>query len=324
MAMNKQSYPSIEQVENWLTHYHNAEIRELASLSGGFWSSAFSYRIGTQDYVFRLSDMAEGFAIDKAAMRFTNPKLPIPKVIETGKALGFNYAISERHYGRFIETTTANEGSIVGKTLEALLAELRAIPTSKNDPVIWHDSAGSTTITWHRWLKNGLADNPNSLVSGWRSKLAEHAEIDNLFIACESRIHELLTVCPERRDLIHGDLLHQNVLVSKDASQVTAVFSWKCSAFGDFLYDVAWCTFWSDWHPGIAASDIWNRTLSANDLTEDDLVNAALRHHCYELQIGTSHLGWNVWVGNKKELETLAHVLKHKLEEGPITSAAYR
>lgn len=322
METNKQSYPTLEQVSNWLTHYHNTEIKELASLSGGFWSSAFSYSIGTQNYVLRLSDMAEGFAIDKAAMRFNSPNLPIPKVIEIGKALGFNFAISERHYGRFIETTTANEGSIVGNALEKLLAEMRAVSTSRNDPVIWHNPEASKMMTWHRWLKSGLIDNPKALVSGWRTKLAENPDIEKLFVACESKIHELLRVCPERRDLIHGDLLHQNVLVSKDASQVTAVFSWKCSAFGDFLYDVAWCTFWSDWHPGIAASDIWKRTISANDLTTDDLLNASLRHHCYELQIGASHLGWNIWVGNIKELKVLAHVLEQKLTKGPLQSAA--
>lgn len=72
----------------------------------------------------------------------------------------------------------------------------------------------------------------------------------------------------------------------------------------------------------MAASDIWNRTLSANDLTTDDLSNASLRHHCYELQIGASHLGWNAWVGNQKELEVLAQVLERKLAKGPPSSAA--
>jgi aminoglycoside phosphotransferase (APT) family kinase protein len=149
-------------------------------------------------------------------------------------------------------------------------------------------------------------------------KLAENPVIDHLFTTCEARIHELLPLCPERRDLIHGDLLHQNVLVSNDASQVTAVFSWKCSAYGDFLYDVAWCTFWRGWHPGIAASDIWNRTMLAQDLTEADLVNASLRHHCYELQIGASHLGWNAWIGNQDDLEAVALVLERTLAKGPL------
>ena len=49
----------------------------------------------------------------------------------------------------------------------------------------------------------------------------------------------LAEACPERRDLVHGDLLHGNVLVSPDARRVQAVLSWKCSVRGDFLFDAA-------------------------------------------------------------------------------------
>jgi aminoglycoside phosphotransferase (APT) family kinase protein len=314
----KQSKPSIEQISKWLAGKHHAEIMDLVPLSGGFWSSAYAYRVGTQDFVLRFGDMAEWFEIDKVAMRFKGPNLPVPNVVEIGKALGLDYAISERHFGRFIENTAADEGEAVGRTLETLLAAMRSVASSLDDGVIWYDPEGSKNMTWHTWLKGGLVDNPDAYVHGWKVKLAEQPVIDHLFKRCESRIHDLLPACPERRDLIHGDLLHQNVLVSNDASQVTAVFSWKCSAKGDFLYDVAWCTFWSGWHPGIAASDIWNRTIKAPDLDEADLENASLRHHCYELQIGASHLGWNAWVGNQKDLEAVARLLEHKLEDGPL------
>ncbi|MCA9898461.1 MAG: phosphotransferase [Ardenticatenaceae bacterium] len=310
MTSPKQPYPTIEQVHAWLAEHHGAEIKNLAPLSGGFWSSAYAYQIGADALVFRLSTMAEGFAIDRAAMRFNGPNLPVPTVRAVGQALGFHYAISERHYGRFIETTAASERDAVGTALATLLAALRAAPTAPEDGVVWYDQSEAANISWHTWLTNGLKDNSANHVSGWRAKLAEQPEIDNLFQRCEARIHELLPACPERRDLVHGDLLHQNVLVAEDVGEVTAVFSWKCSALGDFLYDVAWCTFWSDWHPGIAAANIWQRTLAAPDLTPADLENAALRHHCYELQIGASHLGWNAWTNNQKELEAVASKLK--------------
>jgi aminoglycoside phosphotransferase (APT) family kinase protein len=318
VTTDEQLRPSPGQIRAWLAGHRNAEIRDFVSLTGGFWSSAFAFRVGRQDFVLRLSDMAEGFEIDRAAMRFNSPDLPIPDVVDIGKALGLNYAISERRYGRFIETTSADEGRAVGGALERLLAGMRGVATSEDDPVNWHDVGGSTNVTWHSWLTGGLVDRPEVRVSGWRAKLADHPVIDDLFRTCELRVHALLPACPERRDLIHGDLLHQNVLVSNDASQVTAVFSWKCSAYGDFLYDVAWCTFWSDWHPGIAAADIWNRTTEAPDLTEADLLNAALRHHCYELQIGASHLGWNAWTGNQEELEAVARALECTLARGPL------
>lgn len=319
MDTNKQSHPSIEQIKAWLTTQHKSEINDLVSLSGGFWSSAYAYCANGQAFVLRLSDMAEGFEIDKAAMRFVSPSLPIPKVVDLGKALGFNYAISERHYGRFIETTSSDEGSLVGDALESILNGLRMVETLEEDAVIWYNPEGSSEMTWRRWLTAGLVDNPDVHVSGWREKLAENPDIDKVFKTCEERIHELLSACPERRDLIHGDLLHQNVLISNETSKVTAIFSWKCSVNGDFLYDVAWCTFWSDWHPGIANSDIWYRTMNAENLSEEDLENANMRHHCYELQIGATHLGWNAWVGNQKELYAVARVLDRKLSEGTLT-----
>ena len=89
----KKASPSIEQISTWLTGLHQAEINDLQPISGGFWSSAFGYRVGTQELILRFSDMAEGFQIDKAAMRFTRPNLPVPKVTETGQALEFNLSL---------------------------------------------------------------------------------------------------------------------------------------------------------------------------------------------------------------------------------------
>ena len=309
--------PSTDQLLHWLERNHNCQITALTPLKGGYWSSAFSYRAGADAQVLRMSNLAEGFLIDQAAMRFASPNLPIPTVSAVGEAFGLNYAISERHYGRFIETTLAEEGPNVGQALSGLLAALRSVPTQPSDPVLWYETGSAATLSWHDWLRSGLQDDSDGPVSGWRSKLARIPEIERLFQTCEARIEALLPACPERRDLVHGDLLHQNVLVTNDAAAVTAIFSWKCSALGDFLYDVAWCTFWQDWHPGIAASDIWRRTLTASDLAAADLQAAGVRHHCYELQIGASHLGWNIWTGNDKDLYAVARVLEDRLERGP-------
>ena len=135
-------------------------------------------------------------------------------------------------------------------------------------------------------------------------------------------MEELVEACPERRDLVHGDLLHQNVLLAEDLSAVTGVFSWKCSAHGDFLFDVAWCTFWGQWHHGVAAIDTWSQAWQADDLTGADLVDAPVRHHCYELQIGAGHLGWHAWTGDTVGLEAVADRTAHILERGPLDPPA--
>ena len=113
--------PTIVQVATWLATRHAGEIVAIAPLSGGFWSSAFSYRVGSDEFVLRLSDMSEGFIIDAAAMRFTSPDLPVPAVVELGSALGLHFAISRRHYGRFVETLPVEAANKVGGALAALL-----------------------------------------------------------------------------------------------------------------------------------------------------------------------------------------------------------
>lgn len=304
--MTQKPKPAIAQIADWLARQHNGAVTEFAPISGGFWSAAYTYRVGGDEFVLRLSDMPDGFASDAAAMQFTAPDLPIPEMIDVGEVLGHHYAISRRHYGRFVEDVSLEDADAAGGALERLLAALRAVPSMPDDAVVWHMPNATAGLTWGDWLRNGLIDRPDSIVSGWRQKLAESSRIDAVFRACESRIEQLIPYCPERRDLVHGDLLHQNVLISEDATRVTAIFSWKCSARGDFLFDIAWCTFWGAWHPGIAAVNMWQRTLVASDLSEADLIDAPLRHHCYELQIAASHFGWNVWTGNEQELAAVA------------------
>lgn len=309
---------AIAQIADWLANIYDGAVTEIAPISGGFWSAAYTYRVGEDEFVLRLSDMPDGFAIDAAAMQFTTPDLPIPEVLDMGEALGRHYAISRRHRGRFVEDASLEDADAVGRALERLLAALRSVPSTPDSSVVWHEPDVMAGLTWRDFLRSGLIDKPDSIVSAWRKKLAENGRIDAIFRACESRIEALLPYCPERRDLVHGDLLHQNVLISEDATRVTAIFSWKCSVRGDFLFDIAWCTFWGPWHPCIAAADLWWRTLNAPDLNGTDLIDAPLRHHCYELQIAASHFGWNIWTGNDPELAAVAAEAERVLERGPL------
>lgn len=311
--------PPTAEVEAFLCAIHRGPVRDVQPLAAGFWSCAFAYSFDNCEFVLRLGSVKEGFEMDRAAMAFDRPDLPVPEVLEVGDALGRAYAISVRHHGRFLETIDPVDADVAAPAVERTLAALRSIPADRNTPTAWYPAdASATESTWQRWLIDGLVDDPRRRVSGWRKTLAADPEPDDLFRTCNRKIRDLVHVCPERRDLVHGDLLNRNVLIAEDASRITAVFSWKCSVRGDFLFDVAWCTFWGAWHPGIAALDLWTRTLNSPSLSKDALKDAGLRHHCYELQIGASHLGWNAWTGNHDELQAVAAHISHVLSRGPL------
>lgn len=295
------------------------EARDLEPLTGGFWSSAWAYRAGGHELVIRFGQERAWYEADRMAMGFDAPGLPVPEVTEVGTtSSGRAYAISSRRYGRFLEDTPVEQADAIAPTLTRLLVALFRTPAAADAPVIWH-SAGGNPASWRDFLLGGLADDPAKAVHGWQAELSADHRLATLFAAASERLTTLLDACPERRDLVHSDLLHGNVLVSEDSSQIEAVLSWKCSVRGDFLYDLAWCSFWASFHPGIAAA-VPRLTLLQDPAVQADpaaLVDAAARQHCYELHVGLTHLGWNIWTGNQEALAATADRLAEVLDRGP-------
>ena len=134
-------------------------------------------------------------------------------------------------------------------------------------------------------------------MAGWRAVLAGSADLNETFVAGERAFAALLDTCPEIRHVLHIDLLNRNVLVAGDGSRLVAVFDWGCSAYGDFLYEVAWFTFWAPWHAGLAAIDFRSVMRRHYDATGLDVPFFDERLRCYELHIGLTHLAYRAFPG---------------------------
>jgi|GEM_PF-1036232 len=291
--------PPVAQIERWLTEHHQAPISEVRPVRGGYWSSAWSYRAGDNDLILRLGDSGAGYRIDDAAASFGNAGLPVPKVLYIGDALGKAVAISQRLFGSFVEESEAKNASQVGAALTDLFVQMRSVPPRD---VEWYKPTRGVS-DWRSWLARDLPL-PPIIDERWPSACDAHPDLRATRDRAVEAIVAWLPLCPERRDLIHRDLLHQNVLIDGDA--ITGIFSWKHSLFGDFLYDVAACSLWGAWHEAIAAADMWNRIQAVVPST--DLIDAAERLRMYQLHIAVEHLYWYVMTNNDKELARLLDV----------------
>lgn len=319
--MSSSRSPSLAELRAFLAERHGTSVGRLEQLRGGGWSTAWAYRLAGEDLVVRFGPDPSWYEADRSAMAFAGPDLPVPLVREVGLApWGQAFAISVRHRGRFLEEVPVALAPALRPTLARLLVALHDVPVPPASPVLWHQP-GSSEPSWRSFLLSGLVDHPEKAVHGWSAALAADPQLSPLSRAVAARVRELTGACPERRDLVHGDLLHANVLCSPDAARVEAVFSWKCSVRGDFLFDAAWCTFWSSFHPGVGAADPLGSVLSAPSVRADPgaRTDAALRHHCYELHIGFTHLGWNLWVGDSDALQATAARLSEVFERGPLS-----
>ncbi len=293
-------------VAAWLERHHKAVVRDLEPLAGGHWSTAYAYRLGTEQLVLRLAEDSAGFDMDADAMRFAHA-LPVPEVYARGRALDRCFAISRRHFGTPLEKTPADQAGALLPTLLDLLARLRGM-TVGGDAVYWSPAAGPSPPSWRAHLRAGLSGRGDD---DWLADLErKDPELRGLFDACAARVEALLPACPERRDLVHGDLLHQNVLVAPDARSVTGIFSWKCSVLGDALYDVAWCAFWGELYPGILTGEIVSaaqRVYAGEDITH--------RLLCYQLQIAASHMRWFLRTDDDENLQWVAAAARRLLSQ---------
>ena len=318
-------HPTHDEVAAFLAQQTGATPTDLEPLTGGAWSSAWAFRAGQEELVVRFGPERSWYEADQMAAAFSGPDLPIPQVREVGTtSTGLAYALSVRHHGRFLEDAPVEYAGVVAPTLTRLLVALSRVPASADTPVMWHP-AGPPAPSWRELVLSRLVDDPRNRVHGWRAAVDADPKLAALAAAVCDRVRALIDACPERRDLVHGDLLHGNVLVSTDFHRVEAVISWKLSLRGDFLYDAAWCSVWGPvFYPGIAAIDPLSDLLRDRSLHRDEavLADAAVRHHCYALQIAFTHLGWSLRTWKPEHLDATVDLLAELLDRGPVVVAA--
>src|SRR5438128_10977498 len=86
-------------VKAFLAERFKGRVQALERFSHGEWSRAFTFRRDGGEYVARFSATDEDFLKDRRATAHAGPNLPMPKIVDIGKALGGFYAISERAAG---------------------------------------------------------------------------------------------------------------------------------------------------------------------------------------------------------------------------------
>jgi hygromycin-B 4-O-kinase len=150
-------------------------------------------------------------------------------------------------------------------------------------------------------------DSDAGRTGGWRELLATSPTGSGPFEEALKRFQTLVDCCPEERCLVHGDLLHYNVLV--DSDRITAVIDWGCGIYGDFLYDVAWFAFYAPWYPAWRGIDFVAEAARHYQAIGLDVPYFEERLRCYQVRIGLGDQTWNAWTQNWPQLAATAERL---------------
>ncbi len=236
------------RAEAFLVARYGREVSAITSVEHGEWSKTYAFHRAGLGYIIRFSAVQEDFAKDRLAAGYGSRDLPIPQIIEIGTAFDGFYAVSEKAPGGYLDELGDVQMRVVLPGLFAVLDAARRIDLSAYAGYGgWGADGTAPHPSWQAALLDVANDRPTDRTHGWRERLAASPTGSGPFEEAFKQLQTLIDHAPEERHLIHSDLLHYNVLVSGD--RVSAVLDWGCSMYGDFLYDVAWLSFWSPWFP---------------------------------------------------------------------------
>lgn len=241
------------EVRGFVAKHYGRRAADVRALGAGEWSQAYAFVLDGREAVIRFGRHVEDFRKDQVMAARSSPPLPIPAVFEIGAAGDGYFAVSERAYGELLDRLDDPGMRMALPRLLAALDALRDIDVSGTTGYgIWAPDGTGPAASWARALL--AISQETERVPGWRAALAGSPVGTGPFDQAYARLRELAEGLPDKRHLIHGDLVNRNVLVQ--GSRITAVVDWGNALYGDWLYDAAWLIFWWPWFPQWQGIDI--------------------------------------------------------------------
>ena len=302
-------------VERFLLQHVGRGVTNVSRIEQqGEWSLAYSFRDRSFERVVRFSSLDEDFQKDHFAANFSSSRLPIPRITNIGQALGGFYAISEKADGTPIDNLSQEEMPRMLPRLLDLLDALRLADISSTTGYgTWKSDGNAPHASWRESLLDIVNDRPGDRVSGWKTRLEASSIGIELFCQAYQELVSLVDFCPEERHLIHSDLLHFNLLVAN--SQITSVLDWGSAKYGDFLYELAWFSFWAPWFPSMTGIDFRKEALRRYASLGIDIPYFRERMKCYEIHIGLESLAYSLfaeyWDSAREVAEYMPEILSH-------------
>ena len=167
----------------------------------------------------------------------------------------------------------------------------------------WNAEGKGANSSWSEFLASANQYNPVSRVD-WRAGLARRPETNTLFNRVYQEMTGLLKYCPEKRHLIHNDLLHFNLITKEN--KITGVIDWGCSLYGDFLYDLAMFDLWSFYYPSMEEIDWKGEAKKYFESIVVNLTNFEERLKCYQCHLALDAIKYTVFKNNEKDLAIIS------------------
>jgi hygromycin-B 4-O-kinase len=189
---------------------------------------------------------------------------------------------------------------------EALDAMRQADVSGTHGYGVWDGAGNAPDATWREALLALTRDWEGSRIAGWRPRLEESPTGAHAFDQSAAWLASAVDELHDERHLIHADLLNYNVLLA--GQRVSAVLDWGSAMYGDWLFDVAWFSFWQPWYPQWTGIDFAVEARDYFAARDVPLTGFEHRLRCCEVAIGLDNQAYCAFKGVERwpQLEAVA------------------
>lgn len=272
-------------------------------LSGGEWSRAWKVGATTGDYVFRISLTDEDFEKDDLVGRLHDSCSVLVPIVERGVWGDLFWALSPYVDGVMLDDISGEE---MERLLPSFLMLLDVVATL--DPRLpGTRTGGPSEGSEGSRLGGGFLStfDPDELprLAGWRPRLDDvnGGGLSRHFdVLARTAVAAVEKLPPVSYGLIHGDLLHRNVLTNRD--EVVALIDWGCATVGDPLFDYAWLVYWWPWFPQWSDVDVEAAIARHVGGQEGRVEDIERRMNIYGLYIGLDSIRYTAFMNRVHDL----------------------
>lgn len=271
-----------EAVLNFLKSDFSPDIQLLTPIKEGERSQAFSFLSKDSEFVIRVHSKKHGFEKDKYAHdHFNSKSIPIPKTFQIGRIRDkFYYSITEKVEGKIIDHFEKDEIRKFIPELINVLDSIHSFDIGETQFGDWGIDGKAPETSWKNYLIKLIEEFENYENKTPENTLLEPDVVQKIL----ARYKQLIDHCSNIRHLVHGDYGFNNLL--SDGEKITGVIDWELSKYGDFLYDVAWLSFWDT---TIDYADIFCKHYQDKNVAVPNFHERIL---CYKLHFGLGALSF--------------------------------
>jgi hygromycin-B 4-O-kinase len=232
------------QAEEILKGAFGESVTDLSPIEMGELSKVFSFMVKNKPYVVHFRKSRE--SLDKADYMYKvyGDKLPIPRVVKSGKIDEIFFIISNKVEGRPVSSYSVPEQKIILDDLVKHYTNMSQITLDSLKGFGLISPEGTAySKSWGEVIAGFFKEDQEGFYKNWTKLYKESFLEKSLFEEGYLAMMELIKYSPNIPHLVHGDFHLGNML--SDGKQVTGIVDWELSMYGDFMFDLAILHLWS-------------------------------------------------------------------------------